>query len=650
MPSRTAEQKPLSPAPVASMIQFVRVVRLVAWRGCVPGLRQPAALADFQLLTPAPNEVVQVCTRIAGHALSELPTLPAFPEFGRRPDLEFVVRAAWALLQDARWPLLDPLAIVRRRTPAEDRVRLVFPSLHDRTQGIRLALEAAVKLLHDVAAQSTEEEEDAAVADLKVQVKAVRAFAPGGMNTLNFLEAAHAQDIPWARIARNVYQYGWGAKARWLHSSFTDQTPVIAANIARDKRLASIVLHRAGLPVPEHLNVTTLDEALEAAEQLGYPVVVKPADLDGGVGVFTFLESSAAVGEAFTAASRLSPNLIVQQHIDGNDYRLQVFQGEVFWATHRKPAGVTGDGTHSVRELVKQINADPRRGPVDSSFLKWIVLDDETDAWLARQKLDLDAVPAEGRFVRLRGAANVTMGGTIEPVLEIAHPDNVALAVRAARVLRLDLAGVDLLIPDIRRSWRETGAAICEVNAQPEMSPHLPSQLLRRLVPGQGRIPVVMVIGGDTSASRCRRFFQAFARLDEGIGIGTTHASVSGAQVSSGTLDSFDVAQCLLSDPAVTAIALHVQDQGLMHSGLPFDRIDHLVLMGPILHRDKPDWARTFALANWLKGASVKLWLVDDAPQWLQAPARQLVAQSTRAPVDVVLEHVGRAFTDGEQE
>jgi cyanophycin synthetase len=367
------------------------------------------------------------------------------------------------------------------------------------------------------------------------------------------------------------------------------------------------------------------------------------------VGVFTFLESSAAVREAFAAASRLSPNLIVQQHIVGNDYRLQVFQGEVFWATQRRPAGVTGDGKHSVRELVKRINADPRRGPVDSSFLKWIILDDETDAWLARQKLDLDAVPAEGRFVRLRGAANVTMGGTIEPVLEIAHPDNVALAVRAARVLRLDLAGVDLLIPDIRRSWRETGAAICEVNAQPEMSPHLPSQLLRRLVPGQGRIPVVMVIGGDSSASHCGRLFEAFARLGTGIGIGTMHASVSGVQVSSGTLDSFDVAQCLLSDPAVRAIALHVHDQGLMHSGLPFDRIDHVVLAGPILHRDKPDWARTFALANWINGASGKLWLVDDAKQWLDAPARQLVAQSVRASVDVVLEHVGRAFTDGGQ-
>jgi hypothetical protein len=161
---------------------------------------------------------------------------------------------------------------------------------------------------------------------------------------------------------------------------------------------------------------------------------------------------------------------------------------------------------------------------------------------------------------------------------------------------------------------------------------------------------VVMVIGGDTRASHCKEFFDAFARFGKGVGIGTTQASVSGVQVSSGTLDSFDVAQCLLSDPAVRAIALHVQNMGLMHSGLPFDRIDHLVLAGPILHQDKPDWPRTFALANWIKGASVKLWLVDDAPQWLEPPARQLVAQSARASVDVVLEHVGRAFTGGEQE
>jgi cyanophycin synthetase len=611
-------------------------------------LRQPAALADFQLMTPAPNEVVQVCTRIAEHALGELPTFPASPEFRRRRDLELVVQTAWALLQKARWPLFDPLAVAGRRTHADDRVRLVIPSLHDRTFGIRLALEGAVKLLHDVAAQPAEE--DAAVANLKAQVTAVRAWAPSGMNTLNFLEAAHAQGIPWARVAHNIYQYGWGAKGRWLHSSFTEETPAIAAHLAKDKRLASIVLRRAGLPVPEHLNVKTVGEAVKAAEKLGYPVVVKPADLDGGIGVFTFLENSAAVRDAFAAASRFSSNLIVQKHIMGGDYRLQVFQGNVFWATHRKPAGVTGDGKHSVRELVKQVNADPRRGPPDSPLLKWIVLDDETDAWLARQGIGLDTVPEEGRFVRLRGAANVTMGGTIEPVLETAHPDNVALAARAARILRLDLAGVDLLIPDIRRSWRETGAAICEVNAQPEMSPHLPAQLLPQLVAGQGRIPVVVVIGGDLGSSHCRTFFERFARFGNGVGIGTTHASVSGVQVSSGNLDSFAVAQCLLSDPAVSAIALHVQDTGLMRSGLPFDRIDHLVLAGPILHQGRPDWPRTVALANWMNVASAKLWLLDDAPQWLEAHARDLVAQSVRASVDVVLEHVGRAFANGEQE
>lgn len=647
MPSRTAEQKPPSSVPVPSVIQHVRIARLVALRGCLPGLRQPAALVDFQLMQPAPNEVVQVCNRIAECAFSDLPTLPPLPEFRRRPDLECVVRAAWALMQEARWPLFDPLMMLRPPNLAKDRVRLVFPSLHDRKLGIRLALKAAVKLLHDVAAQSADE--NAAVAYLKAQVKAVRALAPSGMNTLNFLEAAHAQGIPWARVARNVYQYGWGAKGRWLHSSFTEETRAIAANIARDKRLASIVLRRAGLPVPEHLNVTTVDEALQAAEKLGYPIVVKPADLDGGTGVFTFLEGSAAVRDAFTAASRFSANLIVQKHIIGNDYRLQVFNGEVFWATHRKPAGVTGDGTNSVRELVKQINADPLRGPADGPALKWIILDDETDAWLARQKLDLDTVPEQGRFVRLRGAANVTMGGTIEPVLEIAHPDNVALAARAARVLRLDLAGVDLLIPDIRRSWHETGAAICEVNAQPEMSPHLPAQLLRQLVEGQGRIPVVMVIGGDIRASHCKTFFEAIARLGKGVGIGTTHAIVSGMQVSTSRLDSFDIAQCLLSDPAVRAIALHLQDIGLVHSGLPFDRIDHLILAGPILHQGKPDWPRTFAFANWIKGVSARLWLLDDAPQWLEAPAHQLAAQSARASVDVVLEHVGRTFADGEQ-
>ena len=150
-----------------------------------------------------------------------------------------------------------------------------------------------------------------------------------GFNQRHFLTAAFELGVPWTCLGRNIFQLGFGAKARWIDSSFTDATPVISAQIARNKAFAASILRMSGLPVPPHLFAKTEDESEKSAEKLGYPVVVKPADLDGGKGVKANLRNSAAVRKAFTDAFQHSQHVLVEKHVPGRDYRIQVVNGQV---------------------------------------------------------------------------------------------------------------------------------------------------------------------------------------------------------------------------------------------------------------------------------------------------------------------------------
>ncbi len=634
MPDISKELSP--PGPHASSA-FLRVSRMQPIPGYLPGMHQSAVVAEFRMLADAPAAaVLATFMRSAEETCGALPELKAFSEFERWPVLACVARVTVGLLQRAGWPVFDAVTVFQKRTTAE-RVLLAFPSVQLSDKGVVFALQAAVELLYAVAAGRAPDP-----AKLPATLKQLQGHAPRGMNSLRFLEAAHAQQIPWKRLAGNIYQFGWGARARWLDSSFTDQTPSLSVGLARDKRAAAEVLRQAGVPVPAHARAANAAEALRIAERLGYPVVVKPADLDAGKGVTAWLETPAEVTEAFAAAAALSKSVLVEKHFIGNDYRLQVFNGDVFWATRRVPAGVTGDGVHSVRALVELANADPRRGAPGSARLKWLVLDTEGIRWLTRQGLDAEAVPAAGRIVRLRGAANVASGGTIEPVLDIAHPDNLALAARAAALLRLDVAGVDLLIPDIRRPWHESGAVICEVNAQPQMAAHLPAELLKRLVAQQGRIPVLLVLGGEREGAVCTALFDALGKTWPGCGLASRHGvRISGRQVAIPPLTSLHAGNCVLNDPAATLLALHVDDEDLLQSGCPADSVDYLVLAGPLQKNGKPDWQGTLSLATWLAHISKQVWLLDAAPQWQQAPLA-----SQRADVPALLAHVTRTLAE----
>ena len=408
------------------------------------------------------------------------------------------------------------------------------------------------------------------------------AYVAGG---LYFFRAAVEQGLPIRELAGGIVQFGIGSASRRMSGAMSDATSVIAVRLARDKRLAVQLLGQSGVPVPAHRTAQTAEQAAAFAQALGYPVVVKPADLDGGQGVAARLENADEVSAAFTRCRKLSANVIVEKFIEGRDYRIEVLNDEAIFAVERVPGRVVGNGVDTVTALIERLNAEPMRSVGPKPPLGKLLLDDEATAHMRKRGVDAQTVLPEGEVLQLRSAANIASGGTPVEVFAQAHPDNLALAVRAAQALRLDIAGVDLITPDITRSWRDAGGAICEVNAAPNMgliqSTPAYHKILESTVPRGGRVPVVLIVGAEDSASLSREVSAVFTQRGLRVGCHTHEGiSIDGAIVAKGSFISAAAGNLLALDLTVDAMVLCVNDTSVSATGLPVDRYDVLVLAG----------------------------------------------------------------------
>jgi cyanophycin synthetase len=470
------------------------------WRG----LRQPSVLVTLRLTR------LEVATK-AVQRFDELlaavsPPSATFSEpilidvgVAQHPILSRVMNMTLKVLEIMGMPVMGGATALKSDAKSPQGWVVGLPAIAQGIRAPQVALGLACSLMNALADGKKVRTEDVA-SDIAKLSKQFLPLAPRGINTLRFLQAAHEMGIPWRHVANNVYQFGWGSRSRWLDSSFTDETSSISAGLARDKVACAQVLRMAGVPVARHQLVSTAEQAVKVADALGYPVVVKPANLDGGVGVMAGLRDALGVTKAFAVAAKYSKKILVEQFVAGEDYRIRICANEVVGVGIRKAAAVVGDGQRSVQALIELTNAEraQKMSPLVGLHeigRKPIVVDEEVQSWLTLQGLMLDSVVPLGQRVRLRGAANVNLGGTIRDVTEKVHPDNLELALNAAAALRLDVAGVDLLLPDIAQSWKATGGAVCEVNAQPQFSSEdAHRQILKKLVRHHGRIPVVGVL------------------------------------------------------------------------------------------------------------------------------------------------------------
>jgi cyanophycin synthetase len=291
-----------------------------------------------------------------------------------------------------------------------------------------------------------------------------------GPSTACIVNAATAREIPYIRLSSgNLVQLGYGSKQRRIWTAETDQTSAIAETISRDKDLTKSLLASAGVPTPEGRTVTSPNDAWEAAQDIGLPVVVKPIDGNHGRGVFINLYTQQEIEAAYVVAINEGSEVLVERHIVGDEHRLLVVGNKVVAAAKGETVWVTGDGKHTIQDLIQiQINSDPRRGNSEEHPLNPVRIDSAVELELARQQLTGDSVPAVDHKVLIQSNGNVAFD-----VTDLVHPDVASQVALAARVVGLEIAGIDLVAQDISRPLGEQNAAIVEVNAGPGLLMHL---------------------------------------------------------------------------------------------------------------------------------------------------------------------------------
>ncbi len=406
-----------------------------------------------------------------------------------------------------------------------------------------------------------------------------------GPSTGSIVDAAIVRGIPYRRLTEgSLVQFGWGSKQRRIWAAEVDSTSAVAESIAQDKDLTKRLLASAGVPVPSGRPVSDFPDACVVAEEIGWPVVVKPRDGNQGKGVTVNIVSNEHLGIAYKAAAEHG-EVMVERYLPGNDFRLLVVGDRLVAAARRDPPHVIGDGVLTVRQLVDKVNEDPRRGEGHATSLTKIRFDEIAVARLQVQGLNPDDVPEKGRRVIMRNNANLSTGGTATDVTDDVHPEVAARAIAAAQTIGLEICGVDVLAESVHRPLEDQNGGIVEVNAAPGLRMHLsPSYGKGRNVgeavinnlykPGDdGRIPIVAVTGtnGKTTTARLTAHLLATSGLRVGM-TNTDGVYVNGRQIDSGDCSGPKSARNVLMHPDVDAAVFETARGGILREGLGFDR------------------------------------------------------------------------------
>ena len=428
-----------------------------------------------------------------------------------------------------------------------------------------------------------------------------RAFGP---STASLVHAAEDRDIPWIRLNRHsLVQFGHGRYQQRIQATTTTRTSNIAVELASDKEETNTILRDLGLPVPKQKLVRRSQDAVRAAERIGFPVVLKPLSGNHGRGVSINLKTPDEVEAAFEKAREHGRNVIVESYLEGYDHRLLVVNGKLVAAAKRMPGHVVGDGKNTIEQLVDTVNEDPRRGVGHEKVLTRLEFDHQAERLLQKVGYDRSTVPKKGEIVYLRSTANLSTGGTAIDVTDVIHPDNREMAERTIKAIGLDIGGVDFLTKDITESYREAGGGICEVNAGPGFRMHVaPSEGTPRDVAGPvidmlfppdqpSRIPIAAITGTNGKTTTARMLAHILKMSGHTVGFTSTDGVYIDGQLSvPGDMTGPVSAKMILRDPSVDAAVMEVARGGMLRGGLGFQSCnvsaclnvsaDHLGLKG----------------------------------------------------------------------
>mgnify|MGYP003575748182 FL=1 len=445
---------------------------------------------------------------------------------------------------------------------------------------------AALKLLLEIC-----NKQEADVAQEVEELRAIWHAHKWGPSTQALIDEAARRNIPIMPIKGDAYvQLGYGKCQQRIAASLTSHASCIAVDIAGHKEETKNLLTQAFIPAPRGVVLTDVEKLTAAIEEIGFPVVIKPLNANQGKGATTNICNQADAERSFYAAQKYSKEVIVEKFIQGRDFRVLVVDGKMVAAAMRTPASITGDGVHTVKQLIEAVNAHPQRGNGHECELTTIKIDDDTADLLEKKGFTMDTVLPAGKEVWLKSTANLSTGGTATNITAQVHPANVSLFERAARVVGLDVCGIDVMAPDLETPIKENGGAIIEINAAPGLRMHLQPSFgegINVAAPiidmlfknNSGRIPLVAITGtnGKTTTTRLIAYIAQQAGFYTGYTT-TDGIYINGELIEKGDCSGPQSGRFILRDNAVDFAVLECARGGILRSGLCFDECSSAVV------------------------------------------------------------------------
>jgi cyanophycin synthetase len=445
------------------------------------------------------------------------------------------------------------------------------------------AAEAAVRMINSIA----EGKEYDIELDIK-RLKRINRNESLGPSTRAIVNEALSRNIPVSRVDdSSLMLLGQGCNQRIIRAAVASTTSSIAADLVGDKESTKKILDAAYIPTPRGSLVANLNELKEAVESLGFPLVIKPLNGNHGRGITTMIESLQEAEEAFHLAQKISKSVIVERHIQGHDFRFLVINFKLIAVAQRTPAKVIGNGFSTIKELIDEVNQDPRRGDGHENVLTAITIDHNTLILLSARDLTPESVIPAEEILYLKDTANISTGGTADDVTDEVHPKNVFLAERVARLMNLDICGIDVMVEDIAKPITEQSGAVLEVNAAPGLRMHLApasglpinvaAPIVAMLYPKNAisRIPVVAITGTNGKTTTVRLIAHLAKQAGHQVGFTTTDGiSISDQIIATGDCSGPGSAAVVLKDPLVNFAVLECARGGILRAGLGFDQCD----------------------------------------------------------------------------